>query len=147
MRSGSSAQKYQLTTAQVQETTAGLDQVPPQLVSNSGAESATLAWRIAATVNEMVSAELEDFVANLSKSTCRALQKAIGVRLEAPPEAIYVRLCKLACRKEQQAARGRTEGEGAETSSLAQAQASDRGEEQVAGLPPPEARRSNSIFT
>ncbi|CAK9067770.1 Troponin C, partial [Durusdinium trenchii] len=40
--------------------------------------------------------------------------------------------------KEQRAARGRTEGEEAETSSLAQAQASDRGEEQVAGLPPPE---------
>ncbi|CAK9075635.1 unnamed protein product [Durusdinium trenchii] len=106
MRSGSSAQKHQLTTAQVQET-AGLDQAPRQLVSNSGPESTTLGWRIAATVNEMESAELEDFVVNLSKSTCRALQKAIGARLEAPPqeeksrasaesEAIRVQLCKQA---------------------------------------------------
>ena len=30
-------------------------------------------------VNEMEAAELEDFVVNLSKSTCRALQKAAGV--------------------------------------------------------------------
>ncbi|CAK9114312.1 Kinesin light chain 2, partial [Durusdinium trenchii] len=54
----------------------------PQLVSNSGVESST-GWRVAATVNEMEAAELEDFVVNLSKSTCRALQKAIGARLEA----------------------------------------------------------------
>eukprot|EP00913_Durusdinium_trenchii_P027816 g26082.t1 len=101
MGSGSSAQKYHLTTAQVQETAAVLDQEErqkilaaiaklevqqakkaPQLVSNSGVESST-GWRVAATVNEMEAAELEDFVVNLSKSTCRALQKAIGARLEA----------------------------------------------------------------
>eukprot|EP00913_Durusdinium_trenchii_P001031 g949.t1 len=92
MRSGSSAQKHQLTTAQVQET-AGLDQAPRQLVSNSGPESTTLGWRIAATVNEMESAELEDFVVNLSKSTCRALQKAIGARLEAPPQVQELPSC------------------------------------------------------